>query len=195
MWQAERKRLNNGNTELLTISEASKPLSYGRALKLLISEARFRTFLSDAIRQTPFDAFRWETPAITTDSSAQAFQFVLHNAPYLHVRSDYSAFNEHFQNTSATEVISFCNLAGDATLVVPCPDSKQTDFAHFGAFLRNASDQQTNRLWLEIGKAGLAKISKKPLWINTAGDGVAWLHVRLDTRPKYYQHLPYKTYQ
>jgi len=28
--------------------------------------------------------------------------------------------------------------------------------------------------------------------LSTAGMGVYWLHVRLDTRPKYYQHTPYR---
>ena len=31
-----------------------------------------------------------------------------------------------------------------------------------------------------------------PIWLNTAGGGVAWLHIRLDHRPKYYRYLPYK---
>ena len=30
-----------------------------------------------------------------------------------------------------------------------------------------------------------ARIDDRPLWLSTAGDGVAWLHVRLDQRPKY----------
>ena len=30
------------------------------------------------------------------------------------------------------------------------------------------------------------------LWVSTSGLGVYWLHVRLDSYPKYYQHAPYK---
>ena len=30
-----------------------------------------------------------------------------------------------------------------------------------------------------------------PTWVSTAGGGVAWLHVRLDSAPKYYTHRPY----
>ncbi len=36
-------------------------------------------------------------------------------------------------------------------------------------------------------------IGHTPLWLSTAGGGVAWLHVRLDSRPKYYGYSPYKT--
>jgi hypothetical protein len=36
-----------------------------------------------------------------------------------------------------------------------------------------------------------ARVSTTPVWLSTAGAGVAWLHVRLDDRPKYYSHRPY----
>ena len=35
-------------------------------------------------------------------------------------------------------------------------------------------------------------VNDKPTWLSTAGMGVAWLHVRLDQRPKYYAHRPYR---
>lgn len=34
-----------------------------------------------------------------------------------------------------------------------------------------------------------------PIWLSTSGLGVYWLHVRLDTRPKYYNHDEYKYYK
>ncbi len=36
-----------------------------------------------------------------------------------------------------------------------------------------------------------ARVGDRPTWLSTAGHGVAWLHVRLDTRPKYYRYTPY----
>ena len=30
-------------------------------------------------------------------------------------------------------------------------------------------------------------------WLSTAGMGVYWLHVRVDSRPKYYRYQGYKT--
>ncbi len=36
------------------------------------------------------------------------------------------------------------------------------------------------------------RIGAMPVWLSTAGAGVSWLHVRLDTRPKYYHHGPYR---
>ena len=37
----------------------------------------------------------------------------------------------------------------------------------------------------------LPKRGDAPTWVSTAGGGVAWLHVRLDSAPKYYTHRPY----
>jgi hypothetical protein len=36
------------------------------------------------------------------------------------------------------------------------------------------------------------RVGRQPVWLSTAGAGVAWLHVRLDDRPKYYGHGPYR---
>jgi hypothetical protein len=37
-----------------------------------------------------------------------------------------------------------------------------------------------------------ARLSARPVWLSTAGAGVAWLHVRLDDRPKYYGFDEYR---
>ena len=37
-----------------------------------------------------------------------------------------------------------------------------------------------------------SRVGARPIWLSTAGHGVAWLHVRLDSRPKYYLHAPYR---
>jgi hypothetical protein len=45
-----------------------------------------------------------------------------------------------------------------------------------------------------VGDAVARRLSSAPLWLSTSGLGVAWLHVRLDERPKYYTHAPYRTH-
>jgi hypothetical protein len=39
-----------------------------------------------------------------------------------------------------------------------------------------------------------AQLGSTPIWLSTAGDGIAWLHVRLDSRPKYYSYGPYRLF-
>lgn len=77
-------------------------------------------------------------------------------------------------------------------LVVPCPQEASTDYGHLAAFTHNAPTAQQHCLWSKVGQAVAQKLSHQPLWVSTAGGGVAWLHVRLDMYPKYYHHNPYR---
>ena len=44
------------------------------------------------------------------------------------------------------------------------------------------------------GQSGKDKIgSDRAVWVNTEGSGVYWLHVRIDSRPKYYHFAPYRS--
>ena len=58
--------------------------------------------------------------------------------------------------------------------------------------VRHAAQDQTDELWRLTGEEMAARISDNPLWLNTHGGGVAWLHIRIDNRPKYYGYKPYK---
>jgi hypothetical protein len=100
------------------------------------------------------------------------------------------AFAEYFQ--PQCQVAAFENLGGDALLVAPCPAEQERAYPHLAAFVRNAPDAQQHALWQAVGEAMEARVQAKPTWLSTAGHGVGWLHVRLDSRPKYYQHGPYK---
>ena len=65
-------------------------------------------------------------------------------------------------------------------------------YGHLAAFVREAPREQVHALWARVGELVLERVSNVPLWLSTAGGGVAWLHVRLDSRPKYYTHAPYR---
>ena len=62
-----------------------------------------------------------------------------------------------------------------------------------GKFLRFAEKGQIVEVFKRVGKVIVEEIEKeKIVWLNTAGLGVIWLHVRMDTRPKYYKTKKYK---
>ena len=80
-------------------------------------------------------------------------------------------------------------------MVVPCPSSDDTTYSSLGAFMRTASDDQINAFWSRVGSEALQHWSRRKeekVWMSTSGLGVYWLHLRLDSRPKYYTHDPYK---
>jgi hypothetical protein len=87
----------------------------------------------------------------------------------------------------------FPNLGGDAHLIVPHPPTAggQSNHVHLASFVRHASDQQIQQLWQRCAESVERLVGQRPIWLNTAGDGVAWLHIRVDQRPKYYHYKPY----
>jgi hypothetical protein len=114
----------------------------------------------------------------------------LHDSPELDVPADPTDFQSYFQ--SSIEVVSFKNLGGDATLIVPCPIAKSANYSHIVAFHRSAPPSQQHAFWIAVANAALARIGPLPMWLSTAGGGVDWLHIRLDDRPKYYRHRPWR---
>jgi len=43
-----------------------------------------------------------------------------------------------------------------------------------------------------VGAALERQLGAQPVWLNTSGLGIYWLHIRLDSSPKYYTHAPYR---
>ena len=88
-------------------------------------------------------------------------------------------------------VLEFPNLSGDAYMIVPAKYA-HVQYTSLASFVRHAPDDQADALFLQTGMAVLSRLNDEPLWLSTAGMGVPWLHIRLDSRPKYYKYPPYK---
>jgi len=89
-------------------------------------------------------------------------------------------------------VISFPNLGGDANLIVPTKQTGTSAYCHLKTFTNHAPIEQQHAVWQRVGSLMLENLSDENIWLNTAGGGVPWLHIRLDSRPKYYWYSPYK---
>lgn len=165
-------------------------MSVAEALARLTDDEAFRAFVNDALARSAFATFRWETPPLTRATASRPFEFVVIDAPELAGRApDARAFAEHFDDDA--DVVTFANLGGDATLVAPTPRTEPAACVDLAAFVRGAPADARHALWREVATAVTRRLGYAPLWLNTAGDGVAWLHVRLDARPKYYRHADY----
>ena len=192
MWSSRTSLLSNGRGVKFGIDIDSSPISYADVLSRWRTDGQFRQFFIDLLVESPFPAFRWETPPITIAAAKRPFEFVLLNSPELVRAPERSAFAEHFAVAPSAGVVAFTNLGSDAIMVVPCPDDSTSDYGHLAAYLRNSSASQQHALWELVGAEMQRRISTKPVWLSTAGGGVAWLHVRLDDRPKYYGYEPYR---
>jgi hypothetical protein len=191
MWSASCQELANRQVLKMAIELDSTPVSYAEILRRWQGDKEFRSFFIDLLADSPFSAFRWETPPITASTASRPFELVLLDSPGLASRPDPEAFADHFEPEE--EVVVFPNLGGDAILVVPCPNGPASVYGHLAAFLRGAPDSQKHSLWAKVGKAMEQRIGTAPVWLSTAGAGVSWLHVRLDDRPKYYGYAPYRS--
>lgn len=194
MWRARRERLDRG--ERVQVLRAGAAIAFGDALEALRDDESFRAFLLARLAAAPHPAFFWETPPITRDNAGRPFEYVTIPAPGLEAaRPDPRAFAAEFAAGPQSETVTaFANLSGDATLIAPKPLGPPGAYAHLAAFLRGApTAQQHDLVTLTAAKAREA-LSDRPLWISTAGLGVSWLHVRLDSHPKYYAHAPYRAY-
>jgi hypothetical protein len=191
MWTTQSEHLANARALRLTLALDSRPATFADVCRGWQSDAAFRSLFNALLADTPFAAFRWETPCATTDTVMRPFESVVLDAPGLARHPDPEAFAEHFTRAEGG-VVSFANLGGDAILVVPCPVAEPSVYGHLAAFVRLAPEWQRQALWQSVGEAMARRVGVKPVWLSTAGAGVSWLHVRLDDRPKYYGYAPYR---
>jgi hypothetical protein len=176
------------------VQTSAAAVSYAEVLRLWQADESFRSLFLKLLADAPYEAFRWETPAITSKNSQRPFEFVLLDSPGLARRPEPEAFEAQFGAAKPGELaVEFPNLGKDAVLVVPCRLGPHSAYGHLAAFVRQAPAAQQHALWSLVGRAMERRLSDKPVWLSTAGAGVSWLHVRLDDRPKYYGHGPYRT--
>jgi hypothetical protein len=192
MWSADVEPLAGGRARCYRVRRGNAPVAFADVLRCWEGDRDFRTFFVGLLADAPFGAFRWETPPVTAATLARPFEFVLLDAPGLDRGPDPSAFDDHFRTAPpGATVVTFPNLSGDAVMVVPLPAVDPGTYVHLAHFVRGAPEAQRHDLWRAVGAAMRARAGERPVWLSTAGAGVAWLHVRLDARPKYYGHRPY----
>lgn len=160
-----------------------------------------RQFLIDFFRLIKLHGYFWECPPITWNTlNSNIFQFVIVPTHAFKTRKvDSITFNEHFKNMENEYITKFSSLGGDATLISPKPLTNVTlsSYINIASFMREAPDIQIDALWKAIGSAFLDSDilqgdASRKIWLSTSGLGVSWLHVRLDSVPKYYQWREYK---
>ena len=192
MWQARIQDIEKWKGQKFSIFSQQGELTFAQVIYLWRNDAAFRNFYNDLLAEAPYEAFFWEMPPVTSSTKHRAFEFVLTDSPALAgVQTEAHNFAEHFRDDA--EVVTFSNLGKDALLVVPCPVATHSAYSHLATFVRHAPASQIHALWQAVGKAMEKHLGQIPVWLNTSGLGVHWLHIRLDTDPKYYQYAPYKS--
>lgn len=193
MYKALIEPLSPGQSQRYALLDGPEPLMFYDVLGRWQHDEPFRAYFLALLEEAPFDVFRWETPPINVDTANRAFEFVLTNAPEIDLPPDSHPFQAHF-NPDADEpgIVAFPNLGGDGRMIAPSPRAPAQAYSHLASFTRQAPAEQNHALWHTVGQQMARRLDNRPVWLSTAGGGVAWLHVRLDSRPKYYRHTPYR---
>lgn len=189
-WTSTCEALAIGRVTRRTVADASGPLTFAAVLRLLADSTDFREWFTSMLLEDAPAAFRWETPAVSLGTQSRPFECVLIDDPRLQRRSEPQAFASYFRGGDA-DVLSVPNLGRTSELVVPRGIASEETYVHLASFLRDAPRSQVDALWRCVADTVLRSLSDRPLWLSTAGAGVAWLHVRIDRVPKYYWHRPY----
>ncbi len=193
MWKSVVKILKPNRIQKISILSDNKQITYSEVIELWQHDRTFRSFFISLLAKCEFSAYFWETPPITKSTVHNSFEFILADSPKLAtVSTNPNSFKQYFKSARAEEVITFLNLGKDALLVVPLPTGEIYPYPHLASFVREAPTSQVHSLWQTVGKAIAQNLQEKPIWVSTSGLGVYWLHVRLDSYPKYYTYYPYR---
>lgn len=191
MWEARQEIVPSGTRHQI-FDEGSR-LSFRELFTLLEQKPDFALWYSNVLASAAHAAFFWELPPLTDETFDNDAEFVLIESSSLaSVHPDPEPFASQFASHSQTDVITFVNLGGDAVLVAPRPIESIGVYPHLATFVRGAPDSQVVALWKATAQVVREHLGPSPRWLSTSGLGVSWLHLRLDTRPKYYQFAPYK---
>ncbi|MGB1205941.1 MAG: DUF6940 family protein [Chitinophagales bacterium] len=193
MYKITTTEIQKGKVTKFQIEEAGRKLNFNDFMQLLQSSFAFRAFFINLLKNSNYEAYFFEVKAINFQKRTHDFEFVLvHSTILPRIKANKSFFQPYFDDEKT--VVSFPNLGKDAELIVPTALSNDKNYAHLATFVRNAPMNQVHDFWQKVGqKYEKATADSATKWLSTAGLGVYWLHVRIDTRPKYYRYQAYKT--
>lgn len=182
----------NENGTRIRITQGNELLTFRQVFDYWQNSTDFIDFYINALIELYYEEFFWEHPAMREEYLDKPYEFVIQRSMSFRRRSvDENAFSDYIYSDG--QVAVFDNLGRNAILVVPTMKSSSETYKHMGNFIRNAEKEQIQEQFNQLSRTILAELTKgRLIWISTAGLGVIWLHMRLDSRPKYYRTNSYK---
>jgi hypothetical protein len=170
------------------------PVSRTEALLTLRDSPAAGKSFGEALAALGYDGMYWECAVIGPITAHREFECVALRANhFVHCKVDPQAFANHFAKARPDDqVVYFPNLGGTSGLVAPLPLGDLNAYGHIASFVKRAPPSQVSAFFAQLSARALLRAQTKPVWMSTAGDAVAWLHGRLDNRPKYYHFQPYR---
>lgn len=169
-----------------------------------VAETHYTRDFVAVLQSAPMNAYFFETKGVNSRNSSQSvdFEFALVESAYLEkfadAGGDSTIFGDHFEGECAgnDDGCAFVSLGGQSVLIAPMKWNGVDDkaYGHLAAFVRRAPREQVEKYWslvLRTYVESLQSSNDHRVWLSTDGTGVAWLHMRLDPEPKYYDYRPF----
>ena len=135
--------------------------------------------------------FFYETSCISKKMNEKYKEKFIETNKFNRVKQNHSVFEKNIKKSKNKNVISFYNLSKTSLLIVPYPkknkDKTYKNYKTLKNFIDNSSEEQQIKFWKKVA-SGIKRMLKKndKIWVSTHGLGVPYLHIRIDTVPKYY---------
>lgn len=166
----------------------------GEILKAL-STSNFTSAFNRFLANSPFKFYFLIMTPFQAEALERSFTIALIKSESPNRYADPRAYSEYFkQCENSSRVMTFRSKTENTLLIAPCKSSKKYDEYQFiGSFFANAPKVDQLALLSEIRKqVDMFFISQEgrrnePIFVNTHGLDVPWLHIRLETPlPKHY---------
>lgn len=192
MFHAHRQSIDGYSGETIALSEDARNLTFADVILGWREDVAFRDFFIATLTETAYPGFFWEMPPLERAVLHTAFECaVIRGDSFARMRADDADFAGHL-NASAAPVTAFRNLGGDAFLIAPRKISDADCYGHLASFLRAGPRPQQHALFQSLAHHAVEMLDTgHRFWISTSGLGVPWVHLRLDSIPKYYQYRRY----
>ncbi len=179
---------------LLQLQEGERLMSFTEVINGWATKAAFQDFYTETLLQYGGKGCFWEHPRLDRAMVNEPYEgVIIRTDAFTKLTADFSPFAGAVQPDQSVSV--FPNLVGTARLIVPNqPESPEVNGRDLIAFLASAPGPLRHKFWRTVGMEVARAIAEGAAfrYLSTHGLGVRWLHVRLEQRPKYYHHRPYR---
>lgn len=206
-YEIQRELKDSGNFEIYSFYRLvdNSRLTFGEVTNLLASELEgehFRNRLLGLFNDLHrYSSIFWECRPVY--SQDDPFEFSICTAditPLRIARQNSKPFQKELEDgfRRGELAVSFPNLSGETTLVVPVGinESVCDGYAHLLLFMKSKciSLEQKHKFWIKVGQELKLYFAMNhfPIYLSTSGLRVSWLHVRIEDFPKHYRYSGYK---
>ena len=169
--------------------KTQKILTWNNVLNLWINKnKKFNKVFRDSLSKPSFN-YMWKTVPLTKKTLHMPFVSMFLPNDKLPEEEDYTQYKKYI-TPKCNQTASFWNPSETTYLLIPCPRNRK-NFSTLKYFNDQCSETQSLNFWKAAGEIAFDyRDAGEPVWINTHGTGIPYLHLRYDETYKYSCEMP-----